>query len=194
MYQDQGSKKPKGPRTPPCHGSKWKATHDPMAETSSHWVPSKNRRKHRTMVQWGERTHYQGRDSFPHPRSASIQNGSIFAHDFGSRIVRGNFLPLTARRTLVFDRRYKEIFGRNRWVRMFEEEDTVKKKGNEKTFYTNDGKGMSLSTNDNKGDVKGCNGSAIKRSIVLMKQKLCFRITAKLGNLKSQHCSQQERK
>ena len=65
----------------------------------------------------------------------------------------------------------------------------VKKKGNEKTFYTNDGKGMSLSTNDNKGDVKGSNWLAIKRSIVLMKQGLCFRITAKLGNLKRQHYS-----
>ena len=70
----------------------------------------------------------------------------------------------------------------------------MKKKENEKTFYTNDGKRMSLSTNDNKDDVKGCNGSAVKGSIVLMKQKLCFRITAKLGNPKRQHCSRQERK
>ena len=31
-------------------------------------------------------------------------------------------------------------------MRVFEEEDTVKKNGNEKTFCTNDGKGMSLST------------------------------------------------
>ena len=86
------------------------------------------------------------------------------------------------------------MFDRNRWVKVFEEEDTVKKKGNEKTFYTNDGKGMSLSTNDNKDNVKGYNGSAAKRSIVLMKQKLRFRITTKLGNLTRQHYSQQERR
>ena len=79
-------------------------------------------------------------------------------------------------------------------MRVIEEEDMVKKKGNEKTFCANDGKGISLSTNDNKDDVKGYNGSAIKRSIVLMKQKLCFRITAKLGILKRQHSSRQERK
>ena len=79
-------------------------------------------------------------------------------------------------------------------MKVFEEEDTVKKKGNEKTFYTNDGKGMSLSTNDNKDNMKGCNGSTIKRSIVLMKQKLCFRITAKLGNPKNQYYSCQERR
>jgi len=28
----------------------------------------------------------------------------------------------------------------------------------------------------------------------LMKQRLCFRITAKMGNSKRQHCSQQEKK
>ena len=59
-----------------------------------------------------------------------------------------------------------------------------------KFFWTNDGKGNSLSTNDNKGDVKGCNGLVVKRSIVLMKQGLCFRIIAKLGNSKRQHYSQ----
>ena len=79
-------------------------------------------------------------------------------------------------------------------MREFEEKDTVRKKGNEKTFCANDGKGISLSTNDNKDDVKGCNGPAVKRSIILTKQKLCFRITAKLGNSKRQHCSRQERK
>ena len=53
---------------------------------------------------------------------------------------------------------------------------------------------MSLSTNDNKDDAKGSNGSVAERSIVLMKQSLCLRITTKLGNSKRQHCSQQERK
>ena len=51
---------------------------------------------------------------------------------------------------------------------------------------------MSLSTTDNKDDVKGCNGSAVKRSIVLMKQKLRFKIIAKLENSKRKRCSWQE--
>ena len=97
-------------------------------------------------------------------------------------------------RTLAFRQCHDGIFGQNRLVRVFEEEDMVKKKGNEKTFCSNDGKGIILSTNDNKDDVKGCNGLAVKRSIVLMKQKMCFRIIAKLGNSKRQHSSRQERK
>ena len=58
----------------------------------------------------------------------------------------------------------------------------------------NDGKGKNLSTKDNKSEVKGGNGLAVKRSILLMKQKLCFRITAKLGNSKGQPYSWRERK
>ena len=74
---------------------------------------------------------------------------SVFAHDFGGRIIGGNFLPLMVGRTLAFHRRHNDIFGRNKWVRVFEEENTMKKKRNEKTICTNDGKGMSLSTNGN---------------------------------------------
>ena len=48
----------------------------------------------------------------------------------------------------------------------------VKKKGNKKAFCVNDGKGMSLSADDNKYDVKVYNESIVKRSIILMKQKL----------------------
>lgn len=77
---------------------------------------------------------------------------------------------------------------------MFGEEDTVKRKGNEKTFCTNDGKGINLNTNDINDDVKGCNESTIKRSIILMKWKLCFRIIAKLENSNRQHYSQQDSK
>ena len=70
----------------------------------------------------------------------------------------------------------------------------MKKKRDEKAFCINDVKGMSLSTDDINDDVKGCNGLAIKRSIVLIKRKLCLRITTKLGNSKRQHCSWQEKK
>ena len=51
-------------------------------------------------------------------------------------------------------------------------------------------KGISLSTDDINADMKGCNGSSVKKGMVLMKRKLCFKITAKLGNSKRQHCSQ----
>ena len=70
----------------------------------------------------------------------------------------------------------------------------MKKKRDEKAFCINDVKGMSLSTDDINDDVKGCNGLAIKRSIVLIKRKLCLRITTKLENSKRQHCSWQEKK
>ena len=119
---------------------------------------------------------------------------SIFAYGIGGRIVEGDFLPLTAGRTLAFCQCHGGMFGRNRWVKVFEEEDTVKKKRNEKAFYASDVKGISLSTDDINDDVKGCNGSAIKIGIVLIKQKLCFKITAKPGNSKRQHYSWKERK
>ena len=86
------------------------------------------------------------------------------------------------------------MFDRNRWVKVFKVEDTMKKKRDEKAFCLNDVKGMSLSTDDINDDVKGCNGLAIKRSIVLMKRKLCLRITTKLGNSKRQHWSWQKKK
>ena len=43
-------------------------------------------------------------------------------------------------------------------------------------------------------DTKEGDGSTIKRGMKLMKRWLCFRITAKLGNSKGQHCSWQEKK
>ena len=66
----------------------------------------------------------------------------------------------------------------------------VKKKRNEKEFCVSDANGINLSIDDINDDVKGFNGSAIKKGIVLMKRNMCFRITAKLGNSKRQHYSQ----
>ena len=86
------------------------------------------------------------------------------------------------------------MFDRNRWVKVFEEEDRMKKKRDEKAFCICDVKGMSFSTDDINDDVKGCNGSVIKKGIVLMKRKLCFKITTKLGNSKRKHYSWQEEK
>ena len=42
--------------------------------------------------------------------------------------------------------------------------------------------------------MKEGDGSAIRRGMKLMKRRLCFRITAKLGKSKGQHCSRQEKK
>ena len=42
--------------------------------------------------------------------------------------------------------------------------------------------------------MKGSNGPAIKRSDILNEAKLCFRIIAKMGNLKRQAYSWQKRK
>ena len=39
---------------------------------------------------------------------------------------------------------------------------------------------------------KGSDRSAIRKGMKLMKRRLCFKITAKLGNSKGQHCSRQE--
>ena len=46
-----------------------------------------------------------------------------------------------------------------------------------------------INANTKEGD-----GSAIKIGMKLMKQRLCFRITAKLENSKRQHYSRQEKK
>ena len=46
-----------------------------------------------------------------------------------------------------------------------------------------------INANTKEGD-----GSAIKIGMKIMKQRLCFRITAKLGNSKRQHYSQHGRK
>ena len=42
--------------------------------------------------------------------------------------------------------------------------------------------------------IKEGDRSAFRRGMKLIKQQLCFRITAKLGNSKGQHCSRQEKK
>ena len=39
---------------------------------------------------------------------------------------------------------------------------------------------------------KGGDGSAIRKRMKLMKQQMCFKIIAKLGNSKRQHCLQQK--
>lgn len=55
----------------------------------------------------------------------------------------------------------------------------MKRKEEEESYKKNDGKGKSPRTKDNKSDMIRGNGSTVKRSIVLMKQKLCSKIIAK---------------
>ena len=45
--------------------------------------------------------------------------GSFFAYSFGKRIIGGNFLPLTARRTFIFRMRHNGLFEWGRWVVRF---------------------------------------------------------------------------
>ena len=61
---------------------------------------------------------------------------SIFAYSFGGRIVGSDFLSLTAGRTLTFRRCHGGMINRCGWVKVFEEEDAVKKKRNEKAFVS----------------------------------------------------------
>ena len=48
-----------------------------------------------------------------------FREGSIFAYDFGGRIINGNLLPLTLGRTFAFHWCYDRIFDWHRLVRMF---------------------------------------------------------------------------
>ena len=73
-------------------------------------------------------------------RAFRFRERSIFAYGFGGRIVGGDFLPLTVGRTLAFRRCHGGMFGQNRWVKVFEEEDTVKKKRNENRHRINEAK------------------------------------------------------
>ena len=63
----------------------------------------------------------------------------------------------------------------------------------EKMFVFGVRKDFLLNTNVINTGTKVYNGSAIRRGIKLLKQRLHFRITAKLGNSKRQHCSWQEK-
>ena len=165
----------------------------PGSGGNSHQAPSKNGHKCRTMDRWKECTHYLGWDLHLPLHSGRIWRERCPHQRFGDNIVGSNFLALKVGRTLTFCWCHGGMFDWNRWINVFEEEDTMKKKRNEKVFCISDVKGIILSTDDINVDVKRCNGSSIKKRHGI-NEKLCFRITAKFGNSKRQHCSQQERK
>ena len=63
-----------------------------------------------------------------------------------------------------------------------------------KEFVIKVQKDSSLNTQVINVDTKEGDGPTIKIGMKLMRQQICFRITAKLGNSKRQHCSRQEKK
>lgn len=79
----------------------------------------------------------------------------VFAYSFCCRIVDSDFLPFTTGRTLTFHWCHGQMFDWSRWVEVFEEEDAVKKKRNEKAFCVSDVKRISLNTGDINDDMKG---------------------------------------
>ena len=66
--------------------------------------------------------------------TVQFRDKSLFAHDFGRRIISSNFFPLMARRTLVFCWRYDGLFDWKRLVVRFWERRHSEGKGMEKAF------------------------------------------------------------
>ena len=128
VYQDRGSRKLKGPKIPPCHVGKWRATCNLAAEASSHQLLLENECGCHTTDRWGECTCYLCHDSLLPPQSFLIMRDEHFHLRFWWQDNWWQFPPLTVGRTLVFHQYQDGIFGRNRLVRMFKEEDMVKKK------------------------------------------------------------------
>ena len=52
---------------------------------------------------------------------------SVFSHDFGGKIIGGNFFSLTTRRTFTFRQQHGQMIDQSGWVKAFEGEDAVKK-------------------------------------------------------------------
>ena len=63
-----------------------------------------------------------------------------------------------------------------------------------KEFVFETRRDSSLNTQVINAGTKEGDGPIIKIGMKLMRQQICFRITAKLGNSKRQHCSRQEKK
>ena len=63
-----------------------------------------------------------------------------------------------------------------------------------KEFVFETRRDSSLNTQVINADTKEGDGPTIKIGMKLMRQQICFRITAKLGNSKREHCSRQEKK
>ena len=75
VYQDQEWRKPKGPKTPPYHGSKWIATHGLAVEANNHLAPQESECGYCTMDRWGEGTRCLGRGPLSPPWKDLIWKG-----------------------------------------------------------------------------------------------------------------------
>ena len=75
LYQDQEWRKPKGPKTPPYHGNKWRATHSWAVEANNHWAPQESECGYCITDRWGEGNHCLGRYPLPPPQNDMIWRG-----------------------------------------------------------------------------------------------------------------------
>ena len=106
-----------------------------------------------------------------------------------------NLFSLTVGGALAFRRQYcvgiwSEIMDGGVWGRGSREERENWKRvlGRKKEFVFGLQRDFVLNTQVINAGTKGGDGLAIKKGMKLMKQRLCFKITAKLGNSKGQHC------
>ena len=170
VYQDWKWKKQKGTKTPLYWDGKWRTIHDSPTEGDNHQALWENECGHHTANRWGEGTCYLGYGPLP-----PFRNSSILRWGASSPMVlaRGSssatFFPLWREGPSSFiDVMMGYLIGKD-WWRGFGKEDMVKRGEWRRHSERMMGKGISLSINDNKDDVKGCNQSVVKRSIVLMK-------------------------
>ena len=87
VWRDRGSKKPKGPKTPLCCDSKWRAIRDSAMEAS-------------TKDQWEEHIHYPGRGVLLPHRSALIRSEEHLRLRFWWQDRQRQFLFLYSRKNL----------------------------------------------------------------------------------------------
>ena len=125
-------------------------------------------------------------------------------HDLLAYITRGkrsgdNLFSFMVRRALAFRRRHcvgiwSEKTNGGVWGRGSGEEKENEKGvlGRKKEFVFGLQRESLLNTQDINASTTGSDGSTIRKGMKLMKRRLCLKITAKLGNLKGQHCSRQK--
>lgn len=131
IWQDRGSKKTKGPKTPSCCEGKWRAIRirwqrhvlaRKLQEMGMIIIPRINERS--TFTFWISA-------SFFLIEAFWFRVRSVLAYVFGGKVVRGNFFSLTVGRTFTFRQWHGRMSGRQDgfcvWVKVLEGGDAVKK-------------------------------------------------------------------
>ena len=72
--------------------------------------------------------------SFPLIGTLQFRVRSLFSYVFCGRIIRGDLFSLTAGRTLAFRRHHGGMIHQSKWVKVFEGEDTTKKRKRKECF------------------------------------------------------------